>query len=266
MDRSSTRPCGCSWTPPPDPTAPAKEREHGNTGNIGVGVVVGVGRETGRWKKGDRVFGAMDIRETNVCEEDSLWELGSIKPETALCQEPAAVAIQCIREGGVRFADSVAVIGLGAIGMLTVEIARSARANMVLAVDPLPHRRERALANGADAAFDPADPDAPRKIHEATGMRGVDVAIEVAGAYPALNTALKSVRVCGTVCSAGFYQGEAHGLWLGREWHHNRLNIMVPNGWGWGHPPRDYPGWGTRGGSWTSWSRRCAAACSRPPA
>jgi hypothetical protein len=36
------------------------------------------------------------------------------------------------------------------------------------------------------------------------------------------------------------------GLWLGREWHHNRLNIVVPHGCGWGHPPRDYPGWDSR--------------------
>jgi threonine dehydrogenase-like Zn-dependent dehydrogenase len=49
--------------------------------------------------------------------------------------------------------------------------------------------------------------------------------------------------VGGTVCSAGFYQGESKGLWLGREWHHNRINVVVPHGCGWGHPPRDYPRW-----------------------
>jgi threonine dehydrogenase-like Zn-dependent dehydrogenase len=45
------------------------------------------------------------------------------------------------------------------------------------------------------------------------------------------------------VCSAGFYQRDAQGLWLGREWHHNRLTMVVPHGCGWGHPPRDYPRW-----------------------
>ena len=47
----------------------------------------------------------------------------------------------------------------------------------------------------------------------------------------------------GTVCAAGFYQGEAHSLWLGREFHHNRLTLIVPHGCGWGTPPRDYPRW-----------------------
>lgn len=32
-------------------------------------------------------------------------------------------------------------------------------------------------------------------------------------------------------------------MWLGREWHHNRLTMVVPHGCGWGHPPRDYPLW-----------------------
>jgi threonine dehydrogenase-like Zn-dependent dehydrogenase len=76
-----------------------------------------------------------------------------------------------------------------------------------------------------------------------TGGPGVDAAIEVSGAYPALEGAIKSTRIAGTVCSAGFYQGEAFGLYLGREWHHNRLNIVVPHGCGWGHTPRDYPRW-----------------------
>ena len=30
---------------------------------------------------------------------------------------------------------------------------------------------------------------------------------------------------------------------VGREWHHNRLTMIVPHGCGWGHPPRDYPRW-----------------------
>ncbi len=78
-------------------------------------------------------------------------------------------------------------------------------------------------------------------IHKALGGQGADVAIEISGSYAALESATRCVRVAGTVCSAGFYRGEAKGLWLGREWHHNRLNMIVPHGCGWGHPPRDFP-------------------------
>jgi threonine dehydrogenase-like Zn-dependent dehydrogenase len=213
------------------------------TGTAGVGVVTDVGLEVEQWKVGDRVFGPMDVRETNVCEQDRLWNAGGIDPELALCIEPAYVSFHCIRESNVRFGDTVAIMGLGAIGLLALRMARQAGAERVFAVDLLSNRRGWAAQHGADHALDPADGDAAVRIHELTNGRGVDVAIETAGAYAALHTAIRSTRVCGTVCSAGFYQGEANGLWLGREWHHNRLNIVVPQGCGWGHVPRDYPGW-----------------------
>jgi threonine dehydrogenase-like Zn-dependent dehydrogenase len=185
----------------------------------------------------------MDVRETNICHEDRLWELRDLDPYLALCMEPAYVAFHCIRESPVRFGDSVAVIGLGALGLLAVRIAVQAGAETVFAVDPMPNRRDWAAENGADHVIDPEEEDAALKVHQLNGGPGVDVAIELAGKYPALYTAIRCARIGGTVCSAGFYQGEAHDLWLGRGWHQNRLTMIVPHGCGWGHLPRDYPGW-----------------------
>ncbi len=149
-----------------------------------------------------------------------------------------------MRESNVRWGDSVAVIGLGAIGMIAVEMARASGAEKVFAIDPLPSRREWCLANGADYAFDPTDGEAALKVRELNGGRGTDVAMEISGAYPALELATKVVATAGTVCSAGFYKSEAQGnLHLGRDWHHKRLNMIVPTGCAWGYEPRDYPLW-----------------------
>ena len=207
-------------------------------GTTGVGTVFEVGSAVTRFQPGDRVFGLMDVCETNVCSEKWLWELGGIDPEQALCIEPAYVSFHAIRESQVRYGDSVVVIGLGVLGLLATRMAVQAGAEAVFAVDMLPSRRAWALAHGADDVFDPRENDVALRIHELTGGAGVDVAIELAGVYPALHTAIRCVRNMGTVCSAGFYQGEAHGLYLGREWHHNRLTMVVPHGCGWGHPPR----------------------------
>lgn len=212
-------------------------------GTTGVGVVLAAGEKVKRFKPGERVFGLMDIRETNICPDDYLWPLGDIDPLTALCIEPAYVAFHCVRESGVRYGESVAVVGLGALGLLAVRLARESGAETVIALDPLPKRRALAEQLGADYTLDPGAGDAALAVHRLTGGAGVDVAIELGGAYPALQLAIRCARVAGTVCSAGFYQGEASGIWLGREWHHNRLTMIVPHGCGWGHPPRDYPRW-----------------------
>ena len=225
-----------------EPSQPKPFSPHG-TGTTGVGIIADTGPEATRWKVGDRGFGFMDVRETNIRHEDQLWELGRLDPCLALCIEPAYVAFHSVRESQVRFGDTVAIIGLGALGLLAVRMAVQGGAEKVFAVDPLPKRRDWALQNGADRVLDPMEVDAALEIHKFNGGSGVDVAIELSGVYPALYTAVRCVRVGGTVCSAGFYQGESHGMWLGREWHHNRLNIVIPHGCGWGHQPRDYPGW-----------------------
>ena len=212
-------------------------------GTTGVGVIKKIGQEVDQWTVGDRVFGLMGVRETNICDQDQVWKLGDIDPLEALCIEPAYVSFHCIRESKVRYGDSIAVIGLGAIGLLTVNMAYRTGAQRVIAVDPIKKRRECAKNLGADLVLDPMSCNVGLECHKVTNGKGVDVAIELAGKYEALQAAIKASRLKGTVCSAGFYQGEAEKLWLGQEWHHNMLQMIVPHGCGWGHNPREYPAW-----------------------
>lgn len=227
----------------PQPKMAAQPYPRGMYGAMGVGVVTEVGSEVTRWRVGDRAFGEMDVRETNVCHEDRLWALGTIDPELALLLEPGYVAFHSVRESNVRFGDSVAVVGLGAIGLLAVRMARLSGAENVFAIDPLPIRRECAQKLGADEALDPTACDVGMRVHELTGGQGADVTIEVAGKYQALQDAIRCTRVGGTVCMTGFYQGEAHSVWFGREAHHNRLTFLIPHGCGWANLPRDHPRW-----------------------
>ena len=213
------------------------------TGTSGLGVVEAVGADVTKFSPGDRVIGVMDIRETNIRDENQVWRLSDIDPLVALCLEPAYVSIHCIRESNLRYGDRVAVIGLGALGLLAVSIAREAGAETIIAADLLPQRRALASEYGADHSFDPRDGDLALQARDLTDGMGVDVAIELTGAYIGLNTAISCTRVGGLVCSAGFYQGEAQDLFLGREWHHNRLTMIVPHGCGYGHEPRDFPYW-----------------------
>lgn len=213
------------------------------TGTSGLGVVEAVGAEVTKHSPGDRVVGLMDIRQTNICDENQVWPLGDIDPLVALCIEPAYVSIHCIRESNVRYGDRVAVIGLGALGLLAVSIAREAGAEMIIAADFLPQRRALAAEYGADHTLDPGDGDLALQVRDLTAGMGVDIAIELTGVYVGLNSAITATRVGGLICSAGFYQGEAKELFLGRDWHFNRLSMIVPHGCGGGHEPRDYPYW-----------------------
>ena len=60
---------------------------------------------------------------------------------------------------------------------------------------------------------------------EATGGAGVDVAIEISGAYAALQQAIRCVHREGLVVAASYYGDQTGRINLAREWHHNRITL-----------------------------------------
>jgi L-iditol 2-dehydrogenase len=115
--------------------------------------------------------------------------------------EPLGVALHTVDLGHVRLGTPAAVVGCGPIGLLVIQLARLAGASSVIAVDPLPHRREAARRYGADHVLTPeeAGADAWRDL----AGPGVQVAFEVAGNDDAVLTALTAARPGGRVVLAG---------------------------------------------------------------
>jgi threonine dehydrogenase-like Zn-dependent dehydrogenase len=163
--------------------------------------------------------------------------------ERALFASVGAVALQAVHDAPLHLGDRVAVIGLGAIGLLTLQMARLAGATHVTAVDPDAGRRELALELGADDAIDPpAEPAGTGVALKRRAGRGADVVFETSGAAAGLQDAMACAGLGGTVVAVGFYQGGASALRLGEEWHHNRLTMVSSMG-AWGAPHRAYPAW-----------------------
>ncbi len=166
--------------------------------------------------------------------------------ERALFVSLAAVALGAVHDAEIKLGDSVSVHGLGAIGLLAVQMCRLDGIQTVVGVDPDPHRRKLALGFGATHVLDPADePALGLRIRELNEGRGVDVAIEVSGSDRGLQGALAAAGLGGTVVAAGFYHGGAANLRLGEEFHHNRLSLIASAG-GWGAPDRHAPMWDRR--------------------
>ncbi len=75
--------------------------------------------------------------------------------EDGALAEPVACAVKAVRRAGVRAGDAVAVIGLGANGILLGLVARDAGARRLVGCDPDPARRAHALRLGFDFAGEP---------------------------------------------------------------------------------------------------------------
>lgn len=213
-------------------------------GNMVVGTVAEVGPGVTRWKVGEKVFGYGQIREVVQGPEANWYPLGTLTPDDAVCVDPAHVAFVAVRDGNIRIGDTVAIYGLGAIGLMAVQIARAGGARQVYAVDPIAIRREYAIAHGADGAFNPLTEDAAYHIKLATDRAGVDVSMETSGNSRALHDAIRCIRQCGTVVHVPWGPKDCGHLHLDEEFHLNRPTLIGSQAWsGWGNPDRGYPLW-----------------------
>ncbi len=97
---------------------------------------------------------------------------------------------------------SVAVFGLGGVGLAAVMGAALAGAYPIVAVDLLPHKLELALALGATHAVRAGDGDAAEAIRELT-RGGVDYAFETAGSVEAMLLAYRATRRGGMTVTVG---------------------------------------------------------------
>lgn len=82
--------------------------------------------------------------------------------------------------GYIDASDTAVVFGCGPVGISAVMTAKTSGAK-VIAVDPIPSRRELALKYGADHALDPCESDVKAQIDALTNGRGPSVIVEASG-------------------------------------------------------------------------------------
>jgi threonine dehydrogenase-like Zn-dependent dehydrogenase len=192
-----------------------------------VGVVDATGDGVVEPHVGDVVWGIWGHRSHAVLPASKLighTMPAGLDPVVGTFDRVGAVALNAVLASGVCAGESVAVFGLGVIGLLATQLLISQGAE-VLAIDTLSHRLDLAAKFGA-IPFPPSDGDLALAVREHTGGRGADRVIELTGAYPALHQAIRLAGVGGTVIAAGFYQGPATELALGEEFHHNQVTLI----------------------------------------
>jgi 2-desacetyl-2-hydroxyethyl bacteriochlorophyllide A dehydrogenase len=119
-------------------------------------------------------------------------------------------------ETGVGEGDSVAVLGLGPVGLCAVQAARAAGAERVFAIDSVPERLELARSFGA-TPLHLTDDNVRAAVKEGTEGRGVDAAVDAVGHPEALDLACRLTRKAGTVSATGVY-AEPITLHMGVVW------------------------------------------------
>jgi len=103
----------------------------------------------------------------------------------------------------VQAGDVVVVVGCGGVGIGAIQGARLAGAEQIVAVDPLPDKRESALLLGASHAVDPVSGDVAAVLREATGGRLADHLFITTAAPSALDNAVELLAPMGALVLVG---------------------------------------------------------------
>jgi len=131
--------------------------------------------------------------------------IGELDPALAAPLADAALTpYHCIAAlpDAVRAEAHVAVIGVGGLGHLAVQILEAIGASTVIAIDMKREAVELALAKGAEHGVVP-DADAPRRIRATTGGVGCDVVLDFVGSDDTLALGADVLRVGGTLVVVG---------------------------------------------------------------
>ncbi|WP_328660846.1 zinc-binding dehydrogenase [Streptomyces sp. NBC_00334] len=187
------------------------------------GTVAETGAGVTAWSPGQRVvLHAGETRDgvtyTRGVDYDGGWAEYALSAADAMTPLPDAIPFEqgaiipdavstpwgAITETAVvRPAEAVGVWGAGGLGVHAVQLLRAIGACPVVAVDPNPVARERALAAGADLALDSADPELGQTVRAATGGLGLAAAFDFAGVPPVREQAVSVLAPRGRLVLVG---------------------------------------------------------------
>ena len=140
--------------------------------------------------------------ERNMVRVEHSLPLELLAPLGCGIQTGAASVILGLKVG---LGASIAVFGVGSVGIAAVMAARAVGAGTIIAVDPRESRRLLALEYGATTAVDAGDFDALERVRVSTG--GVDFVLDTSGSATAIRQAIGLMRTMGRCGLVGAENG-----------------------------------------------------------
>ncbi|KQX89253.1 zinc-dependent alcohol dehydrogenase family protein [Variovorax sp. Root473] len=179
--------------------------EPGGAANVAGTLLGGARRLSYRGEPMDHFVGVSAFAEYATVSRRSLHKIDRELPLEIAAMFGCAVVTgvgAVVNTSQVRPGQTVAVVGLGGVGLAALLGALAAGAARVIAVDLAQDKLDFALALGATDSVNASDPDAAKRLRDMT-EGGVDHALEMVGSAKALEFAYKVTRRGGTTVTVG---------------------------------------------------------------
>lgn len=194
-----------------------------------VGEITKIGPGVTNVQKGDLVFCYGPHQSGHVLPARAVVKLPQgIAPEVGVLLANLNTTFNGVLDADLHLQECVVIFGQGVLGQLAVQWAKLSGASPVIAVDLLEKRLGISKqVSGADMVFNPArTEDIGMAVRKLTNNRGADVVFELSASDRALNEAIRAVCYNGKVIVLSWYPGTLPNVYLGREFHHNRIQLI----------------------------------------
>ena len=189
---------------------------------LGMRVVadINVGCGTCFYCRRNEILNCAEVRQIGISRDGAFAEYVSVPARLVIpapqdadfdllaLVEPVAGVVRAARKAGIRFGQSVVILGAGPIGNLHVQMMRIAGAAPIIVVEPSANRAELARRAGADAVVS-GTAQAREAVLSLTGGRGADLVIESVGLPKLYQQALDLLRPGGHLAAFGIAGAEA---------------------------------------------------------
>jgi threonine dehydrogenase-like Zn-dependent dehydrogenase len=175
-----------------------------------AGEIIQAGEAVTGWQPGDRVAVWVDGRgyaEQIAVKSDRIFPIAADIPYECALAEPIACATNGLMRAGVQFADTIALVGTGFMGLIMLQELAGYGAKDIIAIDIREELLLLARKLGATRILNPLKDDVPAVIKEWTRGMGVDVAFEIGGAQSTLDLAADICRMEGKLVIFGYHPG-----------------------------------------------------------
>lgn len=202
-------------------------REPGSPGHEGWGVIDAVGSEVQTLSEGTRValLSQHAFADYDIADAGQVVEIPQAIGDAPFPGEPLACAMNVFRRCDIHPGQTVAVVGAGFFGLLLVQLAAHAGAQ-VIAISHRASSRAAALRMGAHEALADDDPAAViARIRERTQDLGCPRVIESTGLQSPLDLATEITAERGRLIIAGYHQDGPRQVNLQR-WNWNGLDVI----------------------------------------
>jgi threonine dehydrogenase-like Zn-dependent dehydrogenase len=125
--------------------------------------------------------------------------------QAAYCCDMLSTGFVAAEHGDIPIGGSVAVFGVGPIGMMAIAGARLRGAGLIIGVESRPDRAALARKFGADEIVDFTREDPVEAIRRLTGGDGVDTAIEALGLPTTFAACIRAARPGGVISNVGYH-------------------------------------------------------------